>query len=136
MPWVLVTLRLPRINAQHWLFVARVSQGLFRSRLSRRNKLMKSLSKSRRFIRIICNLWMGFIRIWLIIVFWRLKGKRNGPVILSCFWLMMIRWLWLFFWEFLPRKSDLILLILISLMMDLMRRKKRKLSNMILLLWT
>ena len=94
------------------------------------NNLNLSLTK------IIKNISMVFIKIWLTIVFWKSKDKRSGQAILNFSWLTMIRWLSRFLLKYLQRKLDLVLAILIRLMMVLMLRKKHKLNNMILLLWT
>ena len=121
-----------QINNQLSHFATKASKSW--NKILKKHKPTNNLNLS--LIKIIKNISMVFIKIWLIIVFWKSKDKRSGQAILNFFWLTMIRWLSLFLLKYLQRKLDLVLAILIRLMMDLMLRKKHKLNNMILLLWT
>ena len=121
-----------QINNQLSHFATKASKSW--NKILKKHKPMNNLNLS--LIKIIKNISMVFIKIWLIIVFWKSKDKRSGQAILNFSWLTMIRWLSRFLLKYLQRKLDLVLAILIRLMMDLMLRKKHKLNNMILLLWT
>ena len=121
-----------QINNQLSHFATKASKSW--NKILKKHKPTNNLNLS--LIKIIKNISMVFIKIWLIIVFWKSKDKRSGQAILNFFWLTMIRWLSLFLLKYLQRKLDLVQAILIRLMMDLMLRKKHKLNNMILLLWT
>ena len=121
-----------QINNQLSHFATKASKSW--NKILKKRKPMNNLNLS--LIKIIKNISMVFIKIWLTIVFWKSKDKRSGQAILNFFWLTMIRWLSLFLLKYLQRKLDLVQAILIRLMMDLMLRKKHKLNNMILLLWT
>ena len=121
-----------QINNQLSHFATKASKSW--NKILKKHKPTNNLNLS--LIKIIKNISMVFIKIWLIIVFWKSKDKRSGQAILNFSWLTMIRWLSRFLLKYLQRKLDLVLAILIRLMMDLMLRKKHKLNNMILLLWT
>ena len=121
-----------QINNQLSHFATKASKSW--NKILKKHKPMNNLNLS--LIKIPKNISMVFIKIWLIIVFWKSKDKRSGQAILNFSWLTMIRWLSLFLLKYLQRKLDLVLAILIRLMMVLMLRKKHKLNNMILLLWT
>ena len=121
-----------QINNQLSHFATKASKSW--NKILKKHKPMNNLNLS--LIKIIKSISMVFIKIWLIIVFWKSKDKRSGQAILNFSWLTMIRWLSWFLLKYLQRKLDLVLAILIRLMMVLMLRKKHKLNNMILLLWT
>ena len=121
-----------QINNQLSHFATKASKSW--NKILKKHKPMNNLNLS--LTKIIKNISMVFIKIWLTIVFWKSKDKRSGQAILNFSWLTMIRWLSLFLLKYLQRKLDLVQAILIRLMMDLMLRKKHKLNNMILLLWT
>ena len=121
-----------QINNQLSHFATKASKSW--NKILKKHKPMNNLNLS--LIKIIKNISMVFIKIWLIIVFWKSKDKRSGQAILNFSWLTMIRWLSRFLLKYLQRKLDLVRAILIRLMMVLMLRKKHKLNNMILLLWT
>ena len=121
-----------QINNQLSHFATKASKSW--NKILKKHKPMNNLNLS--LIKIPKNISMVFIKIWLTIVFWKSKDKRSGQAILNFSWLTMIRWLSLFLLKYLQRKLDLVRAILIRLMMVLMLRKKHKLNNMILLLWT
>ena len=121
-----------QINNQLSHFATKASKSW--NKILKKHKPMNNLNLS--LIKIIKSISMVFIKIWLIIVFWKSKDKRSGQAILNFSWLTMIRWLSRFLLKYLQRKLDLVRAILIRLMMVLMLRKKHKLNNMILLLWT
>ena len=121
-----------QINNQLSHFATKASKSW--NKILKKHKPTNNLNLS--LIKITKNISMVFIKIWLTIVFWKSKDKRSGQAILNFSWLTMIRWLSWFLLKYLQRKLDLVLAILIRLMMDLMLRKKHKLNNMILLLWT